>query len=179
MNNNNIYNNNDNNSFNSIKLNDDIKYNNLKNFFDENENDDINSAYKHRSIENESYLGRSIFNEKRFLKKRRELPIITESNGNKNILNEYVDINKIGKINFRIVKDKKWSNNLVNSVPQNKFKNKLFNSKNILQNESNKNIFRKSNLNNRFKESGINIINNIRINDKKNNIKLYENQFEA
>ena len=101
-------------------------------------------------------------NSNRRMKRRRELPIITESNGNKNILNELVDVNEINKFNFLIVKNKKWGNDMYPESPIYQKRSNLAKSQNYLQSEGNMNKFRKSNLNNRIKNSGINIVNNIR-----------------
>ena len=164
-------------SYNTIQLNENIKDNNLKSIFDENE--EYKPNIKYNSIDNDSYTylrkKELLLNRNKHYKKRRELPLITETNGNKNILDEYVDINKINKFNFRIIKDKKWGNDIYsNSLNTNKNKNKnnLIKSDNNMQTDGNINIFRKGNLSNRIKESGINIINNIRTREKNKKILL-------
>ena len=164
-------------SYNTIQLNENIKDNNLKSIFDENEENKPNIKYN--SLENDSYTylrkKELLLNRNKHYKKRRELPLITETNGNKNILDEYVDINKINRFNFRIIKDKKWGNDIYsNSLNTNKIKNKnkLIKSDNNIQTDGNINIFRKGNLSNRIKESGINIINNIRTREKNKKILL-------
>ena len=155
-------------SSNSIKLNDNLINSNLQNIF--NENEEKNKKYN--SIENDSYSylkkKNYILGENKKYKKRRELPLITETNGNKNILDELVDINKINKFNFRIIKNKKWGNDNY-SDPIVQERNNLIKSGNYLQTDANTNIFRKDNINNRIKDSGINILNIIR-ERKKNNI---------
>jgi len=147
-------------SDNSIKLNENIENNNLQSIF--LENDDYNNNKNYKSIDNESYIGRNLLNSRKRFKRRRELPIITESNGNKNILNELVDVNKINKFNFLIVKNKKWGNDIYPESPIYQKKSNLTKSQNYLQSEGNMNKFRKSNLNSRIKNSGINIVNNVR-----------------
>ena len=147
-------------SYNSIILNENIENNNLKSIF--LDNDEYNNNKNYKSIENESYVVRNLLNSNKRLKRRRELPIITESNGNKNILNELVDVNEINKFNFLIVKNKKWGNDIYPESPIYQKRNNLAKSQNYLQSEVNMNKFRKSNLNNRIKNSGINIVNNIR-----------------
>ena len=147
-------------SYNSIKLNENIENNNLQSIF--LDKDDYNNNKNYKSIDNESYIGRNLLNSNRRLKRRRELPIITESNGNKNILNELVDVNEINKFNFLIVKNKKWGNDNYPESPIYQKRSNLIRSQNYLQSEGKMNKFRKSNLNNRIKNSGINIVNNIR-----------------
>jgi len=150
-----------NNSYNSIKLNENFENNNLQSIFlDDDDYNNNNKNYK--SIDNESYIGRNLLNSNKRFKRRRELPIITESNGNKNILNELVDVNKINKFNFLIVKNKKWGNDIYPESPIYQKKSNLTKSQNYLQSEGNMNKFRKSNLNSRIKNSGINIVNNVR-----------------
>ena len=160
-----------------IQLNENIKDNNLKSIF--NENEEYKPNIKYNSIENDSYTylrkKELLLNRNKHYKKRRELPLITETNGNKNILDEYVDINKINIFNYRIIKNKKWGNDIYsNSLNTNKIKNKdkLIKSDNNIQTDGNINIFRKGNLSNRIKESGINIINNIRTREKNKKILL-------
>ena len=155
-------------SFNSIRLNDNMADSNLKNIFNENEENKINKKYN--SIENDSYSylrnKEYILSINRKYKKRRELPLITENNGNKNILDELVDINKINKFNYRIVKNKKWGNDN-HPDPIYHERNNLIKFGNYLQTDAKINSFRKDKLNNIIKDSGINIINNIRERKKK------------
>ena len=100
--------------------------------------------------------------------KRRELPIISENNGKKDRLEEYIDINKINKFNFRIIKNKKWGND-IDSDPLFSNRNKILNL-NYLNTDANI----KSNINlkiNKFRKSNLNKNN---INKKeKNNFKIY------
>ena len=149
-------------SYNSIKLNENTEINNLQSIFLDTDDYDSNNNRNYKSIDNESYVGRNLLNSNRRMKRRRELPIITESNGNKNILNELVDVNEINKFNFLIVKNKKWGNDMYPESPIYQKRSNLAKSQNYLQSEGNMNKFRKSNLNNRIKNSGINIVNNIR-----------------
>ena len=163
-------------NYNTIQLNENIKNNNLKSIFIEN--DEYKPNLKYNSIESDSYLylrkKEYLLNENKNYKKRRDLPIITENNGNKNILDEYVDINKINKFNFRIIKDKKWGDDIrPNPLFPNNNNNKLIKSENYVKTDNNINIFRKSNLSNRIKETGNNIINNTRIRDKNKKTKNF------
>ena len=157
------------NSYNSIKLNENIKNNNLKIIFTEGEENNFNRKYNSINTDSYSYLRNKsyIINEKKGLKRRRELPIITENNGKKDILDEFIDVKEIDKFNFRIIKNKKWGND-IDSDPifqnRNKFI-KFYN--NHLQTDGNINIFRKGNINNRIKESGVNAIYNRKIDKNK------------
>ena len=164
-------------NYNTIQLNENIKNNNLKSIFIENDENKPNIKYNSIEKDSYSYLRKKEYflNGNNHYKKRRELPIITENNGNKNILDEYVDINKINKFNFRIIKDKKWGDDIHSNplFPNNNNNNKLIKSENYLQTDDNRNIFRKSNLSNRIKETGNNIINNIRIREKNKKIKIF------
>ena len=102
------------NSYNSIKLNENIKNNNLKIIFTEGEENNFNRKYNSINTDSYSYLRNKsyIINEKKGLKRRRELPIITENNGKKDILDEFIDVKEIDKFNFRIIKNKKWGNDI-------------------------------------------------------------------
>ena len=118
---------------NKEKENQNINLNNLKNnnkFLKivNHKNNFINSydAIKMNSNRYKGYnsikLNNSLINNN--LKKKRDLPIILENNGNRDCLDEYIDINKINKFNFRIIKNKKWGND-IDSDPlfQNRNKN--------------------------------------------------------
>lgn len=156
------------NSYNSIKLNENIKNNNLKNIFIENEENNFNKKYNSIDTDSYSYLRNKeyIIKGKKGLKRRRELPIITENNGKKDILDEFIDTNEIDKFNFRIIKNTKWGNE-VNSDPLYQNRNKFIKSNNnYLQTDGNINIFRKGNSNNRIK-SGVNAIYNRKIDKNK------------
>ena len=150
-------------SYNRIKLNNSLINDNLKKFFTDREEYNINKKYK--SIDNDSYCylrkNNYFFKKDNNLKRRRDLPIIIESNGNKALLDEYIDINKINKFNFRIIKNKKWGND-IDSDPLFQNRNKNLNL-NYLNTDINTNInkFRKSNLRkNSFKKG-------------KNNLKIF------
>ena len=159
-----------NNSYNSIKLNENIKNNNLKNLFTENEENSYNKKYNSIDIDSYSYLKNKeyIIKGKKGLKRRRELPMITENNGNKDILDELIDVSKIDKFNFRIIKNKKWGND-IDSDPLFQNRNRFFKlDNNQLQTDGNINIFRKgNNLSNRLKVSGVNAIYNRKIDKNK------------
>ena len=156
-------------SYNSIKLNEGVN-DNLKNILF-NDNDEININKKYNSIDNESFSylrkNNSILKNRNNMIKRRELPIISENNGKKDRLEEYIDINKINKFNFRIIKNKKWGND-IDSDPLFSNRNKILNlnylntDANIKSNILKINKFRKSNLNK----------NNINKKEK-NNFKIY------
>ena len=159
------------NSNNSIKVNENIINNNLKNIFEENEENNFNKKYNSIDINSYSYLRNKayILKGKKGLKRRRELPIITENNGKKDILDEFIDVNQIDKFNFRIIKNKKWGND-IDSDPLFQNKNKFIKSdNNYLQTDGNINIFRKGNISNRIKESGVNAIYNRKIDKNKVN----------
>ena len=159
-----------NNSYNSIKLNENIKNNNLKNLFTENEENNYNKKYNSIDIDSYSYLRNKeyIIKGKKGLKRRRELPMITENNGNKDILDELIDVSKIDKFNFRIIKNKKWGND-IDSDPLFQNRNRFFKlDNNQFQTDGNINIFRKgNNLSNRLKVSGVNAIYNRKIDKNK------------
>ena len=136
-------------SYKSIKLNESIKNKNLINIFTEREEYNINKKYK--SIDNDSYSylmkNTNFLQKNNNLKKRRELPIISENNGNKELLDEYFDINKINKFNFLIIKNKKWGNDKgLDPLFKKRYENININN---LNTEINNNInkFRKSNMN--------------------------------
>ena len=157
-------------SYNSIKLNEGVN-DNLKNILF-NDNDEININKKYNSIDNESFSylrkNNSILKNRNNMIKRRELPIISENNGKKDRLEEYIDINKINKFNFRIIKNKKWGND-IDSDPLFSNRNKILNL-NYLNTDANI----KSNINlkiNKFRKSNLNK-NNIN-KKKKNNFKIY------
>jgi hypothetical protein len=149
--------------YNSIKLNNSLINNNLKNLFTDREEYNINKKYKSIDNNSYSYLRRNIyfFQKNNNLKKKRDLPIILENNGNRDCLDEYIDINKINKFNFRIIKNKKWGND-IDSDPLFQNRNKNLNLY-YLNTDINTNInkFRKSNLNK----------NNIK--KEKNNLKIF------
>ena len=157
-----------NNSYNSIRLNENIKNNNLKNIFTESEENKSNKKYNSIDIDSYSYLRNKayILKGKKGLIRRRELPIITENNGKKDNLDEFIDIKEIDKFNFRIIKNKKWGND-INSDPLFQNRNNFIN--NYSQTDGNINIFRKGNISNRIKESGINAIYNRKIDKNKIN----------
>ena len=158
--------------YNSIVLNDDVKSENLKDIFNTNENEEFDTNKRFKSIGNNSYLGRSRLysNRNRSLKRRRELPIITESNGKKDVLNEFINVNDINKFNFRIIKDKNWGDNIYSN--QNHRNKNLVKSQDYLHTDANINIFRKNNSNNKYKESGSNMIINLRKREKINNMSI-------
>ena len=74
--------------YNNIKLNNSLINNNLKNFFTDREEYNINKKYKSIDKDSYSYLRKNIFffQKNNNLKKRRDLPIILENNGNKDIV---------------------------------------------------------------------------------------------
>ena len=94
--------------------------------------------------------------------------IISENNGKKDRLEEYIDINKINKFNFRIIKNKKMGNDIDSDILFSN-RSKILNS-NYLNTDENI----KSNINlkiNKFRKSNLNKNN---INKKeKNNFKIY------
>ena len=152
-------------------MNENIINNNLKNIFEENEENNFNKKYNSIDINSYSYLRNKayILKGKKGFKRRRELPIITENNGKKDILDEFIDVNQIDKFNFRIIKNKKWGND-IDSDPLFQNKNKFIKSdNNYLQTDGNINIFRKGNISNRIKESGVNAIYNRKIDKNKVN----------
>ena len=161
--------------YNSIKLNEDIKSENLKSILNTNDEYDTDRIKHYKSLDNSSYLRRSLLHGKpdRYYKKRRELPIITESNGRKDVLNELINVNEINKFNFRIIKDSNWGDD-IHSI-QNIRNKSLIKSKDYLHTDRNINVFRRDN-SNKNKESN-SVFNNARSREKKYNVNILPKLF--